>query len=229
MSQIGFGALIDHRRVQRTPKNPLDKTTIVSIFPKAIHEKKETIEPGFFNIEPGSYDRPSLLVVGTSSWWRDIDPEQPMIEIPVSSIVVADSVIKDWANGLFMCDMGESMPGLFFLPGEKSLIEVKTNYRGELERAHKRQRNWYHKLVEAGDILWARSGGNPISISDDMRLAAQELGIKDKSWMADFSTIQMTECKACGQLVKPGFPICANCKTIVNMELYKQLELQQAQ
>ena len=83
------GQFPSHRMAMRAPVNPLDKSTVVSIFPREIHEIKHTLIPGEFYIPPGSYENPSILVVGPSSWWRDIDPDQPLIEIPVSSVLIA--------------------------------------------------------------------------------------------------------------------------------------------
>src|ERR1700682_3034442 len=92
-TQMEFtGPLFNTRRLIRTSKNPLDKCTIVSIFPKAIDEVKHTIEPGKFHIAAGTFEEPAILVVGSSSWWKDIDVDQPMLEIPVSSIQIADSI-----------------------------------------------------------------------------------------------------------------------------------------
>ena len=117
-------ALANKRAVRSMP-NPLDKCTIVSIYPEKIEEFKPTITPGVFVIPPGSYDKPSTLLVESSSWWKELDNNQPLLEIQVPSILIADSVIRDWANGLFQCNMGDAMPGLFFVPGEKTVIDIK--------------------------------------------------------------------------------------------------------
>lgn len=211
------------RRTIRGPINPLDKSTIVSIYPKEVNERKCTLQPGQFVIPAGSVKHPKILVVGPSSWWRDIDEEQPLLEIPVSSIQVADSVVKDYCNGIYACDMAEAMPGLFYVPGakvgeskevdEKLTLEwVRNEYKSELERAERRQRNWYSALVKMADSLWARSNGNPLAVSDDMRLAARELNItQTKDWMKDFQMVDMVRCKACGSLKNPLYPICAAC------------------
>lgn len=220
----GIGALGATRQIQRIPGNPLDRATVVSIYPREIREVKETIEPGRFIVPAGTIKRPGLLVVGSSSWWRDFDPEMPLIEIPVWATTVAESIVRDWANGLFMCDMGESMPGLFHLPGNVTHDELIVKYKNNLLNAELRQKNWYKNLVKAGDILWARSNGNPLSISDDMRLAAQELGLKDKGWMKDVATYELINCKFCGSLLKPGFPVCPNCHNVVDHSLMKMLK-----
>ncbi len=95
LKQVGEFGGMSNRRIVRSVQNPMDRCTIISILPKAISEVKYTIEPGLFNIPPGTPEKPSTLVVGPSSWWKMIDSDQPMVEIPVSSISIADSVIKD--------------------------------------------------------------------------------------------------------------------------------------
>lgn len=216
MSIVGqFPGLADmHRRVVRAPTNPMDKSTIVSIFPKEIDEVKHTIQPGRFIIPAGSIEHPAILVVGPSSWWREIDEDQPMLEIPQSSIQIADSVVKDYSNGLLGFNAGEAGPGLFYIPGNFTVSEIRKNYSSELDKAVMRQRNWYQMLLKMADALWARSNGNPLAISDDMRLAAQELGQTTKDWMKDFSMVEMTRCIACGSLRNPSYPICATCKHV---------------
>jgi|SRR5262245_5456680 len=214
MSQVG--AFPTHaafrRRTIRGPVNPMDKSTVVSIYPKEIHEKKITLQPGEFHIMPGTYETPAVLVVGTSSWWREIDEEQPLLEIPVSSIQIADSIVRDYNNGVFGCDMSESMPGLFYVPGEYDVAGIKKNFQKELDLAQRRQLNFYSTLIRIADALWARSNGNPMAISDDMRMAAQALNQKTKDWMKDFQMVEMTRCKACGALKNPQYPICATCR-----------------
>lgn len=230
MSAVGeFPGISWKRRTIRGPINPLDKSTVVSICPKELHDRKPTIQPGEFYVPAGSPAHPSVLIVGPSSWWRDIDEDQPLLEIPVSSIQVADSVVRDYINGMLACNMADSMPGWFYVPGakdatnepvagksktaEENTIEwLKVDYKKELEAATIRQTNWYRSLIKMGDSLWARSNGNPLAISDDMRLAAKEMGLTEtKDWMKEFKMIDMVRCVACGTLKNPMYPICAAC------------------
>jgi len=214
-----------NRRLIRAPINPLDKSTVVSILPKQIDEVKHTIQPGRFIIPPGSYDKPALLVVGSSSWWKETDEGQPMLEIPHSSIQIADSIVKDYCNGILACNMGDIMPGLFYVPGSYDVEKLKKEYKKELDEALVRQRNWFSELVKLGDILWARSNGNPLTISEDMRLAANELNLTNKEWLRDVQVMELVRCKACGSLKNPAYPICPTCKAIDNPELAKKLGL----
>lgn len=213
------------RRTIRGPINPLDKSTVVSICPKELFDRKPTIQPGEFLVPKGTLENPSILIVGPSSWWRDIDEDQPLLEIPVSSIQIADSIVRDYINGMLACNMADCMPGWFYVPGcktdpkepekgdYKATVEwIKTEYKKVLADADAKQKNWYRALVKMGDSLWARSNGNPLALSDDMRLAAKELGVEStKDWMKDFSMISMVRCKACGSLKNPTYPICATC------------------
>lgn len=202
------------RRVIRAPVNPLDKATIVSIYPREIDEKKPTIQPGRFTIKPGSYDTPSLLPVGPSSWWREVDEDQPLLEIPVSSVQIADSVVKDYCNGLLGYSPDSASPGLFYVPGDITVKTIKEQYKTELDKALTRQRAWYSILMRLADSLWARSNGNPLAISDDMRMAARELGQTTKDWMSDFRMVDMVRCKACGALKNPEYPVCGTCRNV---------------
>lgn len=212
-----------NQRVIRAPVNPLDKATVISILDRDIHEVKHTIQPGRFHLKPGTYENPSLLVVGTSSWWKETDPEQPQLEIPVMAMQVADSIVKDYCNGLLACNMGDAMPGLFYLPGEISLKDVKTKFKPQLDEANRKQRGWFEALVKIADILWARTNGNPLSISDEMKLAAQSLNLKDKPWLRDFNTIKLVNCPVCGEMRDEQYPMCKHCRSIIDKEAYKQL------
>jgi hypothetical protein len=221
--------LRDKRRTIRAEVNPLDKSTIVSIFPKEIIERNPTIQPGRFHISAGSYEKPAILVVGPSSWWREIDDEQPLIEIPVSSIQIADSFVKDFCNGLLGCNMSDNMPGIFYIPGELKEIELKTKYKARLDAAQANQKRWFMTLVKLADTLWSRSNGNPLAINDMMRLACRELGIGSKEWLQDFQHVEMIRCVACGAMRNPDYPVCGACHAIIDAERAKALNLVFAQ
>jgi hypothetical protein len=214
-SQMEFtNSFLNGRRLIRAQKNPMDRCTIVSIFPQDIEEVKHTIEPGHFNIKAGKYDNPSILVIGSSSWWKDIDVDQPMLEMQRSSIEVANAVITDYCNSMLASNMGDTMPGLFFVLGEHTVAEIKMKYKTKLDEVKVKQDNWFRILVRIADSLWARTNGNPLVIWDVMRLAARELNLNDKIWLKDFQAAALVPCKACGSMRNPLFPICPSCKSI---------------
>lgn len=217
------------RRTIRAPVNPMDKTTVVSILPKWINERKATIQPGIFELPPGSFENPSVLVVGPSSWWREVDENQPLLEIPVSSIQIADSIVRDYCNGLLACNMADQMPGLFYVPGDFTAERMKKEHQPSLTLARERQKKWFLELVRIADILWSRSNGNPLAISDDARLACKQLNITNKPWLGDLQTAELIRCVACGALRNPAFPVCAQCKAIADPAKAKELGLTFAQ
>ncbi len=198
----------------RLPKNPSDKCTIVSIYPRHIVEIKHTIEPGRFELDPGSFEEPAILVVGSSSWWISRSGSQPNLEVPVFSTNIANAFVTDYCNGLLACDMVDKRPGLFFIEGNHSVIEIKTTYKDELKAADLKQRAWFLELVKLADSLWARSGGNPLAIADEARIAAKVLGMDDKPWLSDFQSAKMENCFACGSQKNPLFPVCPVCRAI---------------
>lgn len=220
MSILSIGNV--HRRTVKAPVNPTDKSTIVSIYPKELNEFKETIMPGRFILPAGSFEKPSLLVIGSSSWWREIDENQPLLEITNSSIQVADSIVKDYCKGLIGYNGADSKPGLFWVPGEFNMSGIKEKYGAMLVKAQIHQKNWYFNLVKMADALWSASNGNPLVISEDMRMAARELTLS-KDWTKDFALIQRIPCVACGTPRNADFPVCPSCHAVVDKDLAAKL------
>lgn len=227
---MGAAVFAPQRKVQRTPVNTLDKCTIVSTFPRKIIEIKETIFPGKFEIPAAPANGFSLLVVGQSSFFREeVDISAPLLEIPTGSIVMAKSIIRDWANGLVGCNMGDRMPGLFYVQGawnEITVLESRDendkSFGTLLAEARTRQKNWFLELVRIADTDWARTNQNPRSISDDSRLAAEVLQLQ-KTWMQDFVAAAKINCKACGELINPEYPVCRYCHAVVDSKKVGEL------
>jgi hypothetical protein len=204
------------RRIIRTAKNPLDKCTLVSIFPMPIEQINHSVERGKWNIEAGSYEKPAVLVMGGHSYFKDYDPEQPVLEVPVGSIQLSEAFIKDWSNGLLGCDMSNAMPGLFFVIGEHTSMEIKMKYKQKLDETKVKQDNWYAVLVRLADSLFARTSGNPLAIWDLMKIAATSLNYSDKPWLKDHQMTELSRCTACGSMRNASYPICPTCKSIDN-------------
>ena len=223
-----FRQVADSKRYIRKPKNQFDKTTIVSIFPKNIIVNYVTIEPGTYIIPAGSTKTPSFTVIGSASWWNDQGPNRPKLEITVSSPDLATAIIRDNCGSLLAARAGDRMPGVFFLPGEVNYVKLIAEYNDHLEKAEAMQKNWYEELTRVADIDWARHQGNPLVIHDDSRIAANELGRKDKPWMGQFVAIEMIPCVACGAARNPKFPICSNCHMIVDKTLANSLAITKA-
>lgn len=212
----------NNKRTIRQQTNPLDKSTVVSILPLEVKYDSPTIQPGQFVIPPGSEDKPSLLIVGPSSWWRDIGEEMPLIEIPNSSIQVADSIVRDYCNGLPEID-DNSYPGLFFIPGELTIEVIKGNYSTAFKKAVEKQKSWFNNLIRVADSDWAKTNGNPRAVSDLSKMAAKYLNLEDRPWMKSTVDTAKVACVACGNLRNPAYPICPSCNRVVDVKLAEKL------
>lgn len=213
---------LNNRRTVRSQPNPLDKATIVSVFPKKIVERKETTQPGIFTIEAGNEKDPAILVVGPSSWWRDGGEDMPLIEITNSSVQVAESIVKDYCNGF--PEINENAgPGLFFIVGECTVEDVKEKYKKALTDAITKQKNWFNNLIAMADKDWAQNNGNPRAISDLSKMAAKALNLTDRAWMKATLQAQYIACAACGNQRNPAYPICPSCNRIIDADLAKKL------
>lgn len=230
----GFAAFVQPQlQVNRIPKNPLDKCTIVSVYPNEIVETKATIQPSTYRIPAAKVDPGfSLLVVGSASWLKQMDLDQPYQEMYVGAITVAQSLITDYSNSLLGAQVGRG-PGLFYVPGEYDYKTIKGYYSVDnvkgfadlLKEAKSMQDRWFKELIRLADSMWARSNGNPLAISEDARMAAAQLGLT-KAWAQDYKSAELTNCKACGYMVNPMYPVCSNCKSVTDPVKAKELGLQ---
>lgn len=229
---IGIGSLGRNRQQQRMEPNPLDKCTIVSAFPKVIVADKPTISPGNFIVPKAAVNDFAILVIGTSSWWKSVSEDEPLLEVPCSSFQVANAIVNDFIGATLAVRGQNQKPAVFFVLGEfdkETIKAYKDKTSGKtfdmlLSEALKAQDNWYNELVRIADSLWARHNGNPLAIPDDARIAAERLNIaKNKAWMQDFKTSELKNCHACGHMVNPMYPICPNCKTVINEAKAKEL------
>ncbi len=206
-----------------TPLNPMDVSTIVSIVPrkenKPIEIIKHTLTPGVFKVPSGSYENPGILHVGSSYWLRDIDPKQPFIQVTSHSIIIAESIVKDYTGAVFG-RTADAKPGMFHVNGKLTAAEIKTQHKDKLDKAKTQQENWFKNLVKAADAMYARTNGNPLSIGDNEILAAQSLGITDRPWLMIHKHYEKLPCKACGQYNNASIIVCPNCKVILDEKAF---------
>jgi hypothetical protein len=220
-----FRSAQEAKRHVRRPVNKFDKTTIVSIFPKTITADFVTMEPSYFTIPGGSVEKPTLVTIGPASWWSDQGPNRPKLEITVDSNQMANSIIRDSCLSRLGASGGVRQPGVFVVPGEVTLSTLLKDFKPEFEKAKVLQKALYEELIRMADIDWARFQGNPLAIHDDSRIAATELGRKDKPWMGQFVAQELIPCSACGAPRNPKYPVCGACHNIIDMELAKSLNI----
>jgi hypothetical protein len=125
--------------------------------------------------------------------------------------------------------MADQMPGLFYVPGDYTVERLRKDHANLISKYAAAQKKWFLELVRIADILWSRSNGNPLSISDDARLACRQLNITNKPWLGDIQTAELVRCVACGNLRNQQFPVCPVCKAIADPVKAKELNIQFAQ
>ena len=218
-------------QIQHAPVNPLDKATIVSIYPEEIVSQNHTIFPGRFILPGAAQDDFTLLTVGTSYWVKEMPDEQPYLEMTVPATEVARSIIDDWSHGIL--GVGENRaPGLFYIPGEfnKTTIQLLPEFKVKMGTIKSRQKNWFLELVKVADVLWMRTNGNFAAIPDTCKMAALYLNIGEKPWLSKNEAIaELIRCTACGSLRNSAYPVCPTCKAVVDVEKAKSLKIQFAQ
>lgn len=225
---MSMGYLLGDSQVLKQPKNPMDRCTIVSIFPCVVEDRKVTLDPGYFKIEAGSFQNPAVLIVGSSSWYRAMYETNEVLEIPNSSILIAEDLINGYCNSAPDAIVGAAIPGLFYVVGEKTQADIKLNHKTELEAARIKQNAYWKNCINSADKMWARSNGNPMAISDQARIAVRELGIdpKSKPWMGTIEGLaNIANCPACGAMINKQFPVCSNCKTVIDKKRAEELGL----
>lgn len=222
-----------NQRVMRRPVNENDKSTIVSIFPRDIKANNPAVFPGRLHIPAAKKGEIELAVVGQSSSFKEMLEGEPLLEIPYDSFTMANSFVDDICKGVIEYVKNEQMPGLFVVYGDydkktiHGYVDKKTNrtFAQYLAEANRVQNKWFAELIKMADVLWVRTQGNPRSIDDNMKLAAIHLGQEDKPWIKLDLSVRKVSCPACGNLVDPSYPICANCKTVINAAKAKELGL----
>jgi len=190
--------------------------TIVSIYPIKI----EGIEipglfPGRFTIEKGSTDKPSLTYIGDSKHYIDIGEDRPRLTQYYSADKVAKSIVDDWMQGKWAVAPGLREPGIFWLEGHVSMMQLKRDHQDKIDAQIKMQREWFLEIVRLSDDEWSKAPGKHRLITDDARQAARILGL-DKAWISDIVMTQDTlPCPFCTTLIKKESIICYNCKQVV--------------
>lgn len=201
------------------------RCTLVSIVPFAIREYKPGLIPDTYYIPPASEEKPQILHIGNARHNVYIDETRGSLSVRDGSDEVARSLVEDFINS--QLEVGEGCyPGLFWIPGELSISEVKVRYQEEWNRIRLAHRQWLLAITKLADRDWKRYQ-NPMVVSDFQREAGRILGLKEAEhgWMgAQIEDARpMTECPACGMKINLGLAICPNCKVILDADKAKEL------
>ena len=117
----------------------MSKCTIVSLVPFEIREDKPTY-PGTFIIPGAKRDDFEILVVDNVHSFMYLDENRGSLKMPIDSNEVANSIINDYENSQLFAKPSEGIgPGIFYLDGEYSKLDIKLKFKEKLEEYRQRQ------------------------------------------------------------------------------------------
>lgn len=194
------------------------KSTVVSVVPFEIEERKPGLYPGYFKVPAAVDGEPQVLVIDNAVHYVYLDETRGSLQVRVPSYEIAASIVNDYCGSQLAVEV-DGKPGIFWVTGEVAAKDVKTKYPRELMQARELQKRWFLALVKIADDDWARYHQHK-SISDFQRYAARSLNL-DREWLLAPETI--AQCPACKNNVPVGAIVCPNCRCVIDKEAHKTL------
>lgn len=194
------------------------KCTVISLVPFQLLESKPGLIPPAFLIEASDGKTPSILHVGNSLHYVYLDDTRGSLPVRGPSDVVARSIVNDYIES--QLGIGDdARPGIFWVPGEYNLTEIKIKFSGELETAARVQEQWFLNCCRIADDDWNKYHQHNV-ISSAQRKMAVTLGwdSKQHEWMAPktVSDVNSAKCFACFSVLNnPEQSVCHVCKAIL--------------
>lgn len=206
--------------------------TIVSIYPFNIREFKPGLIPNIFRI-PAAKDDIVVFYVEDAKFPVYMDSERGSIWVTVPALLLANSIIFDFvtAQHRYLAPVPEekivgAMPGLFYLPGKISKVEIKDKHKHLIEHAISIQNSWFESLVKEADDDWVRYQKHAM-ITDVQRHACKALHI-ERAWAVELKSENFKQCPACSNRIHQQAIRCQHCGTVLDIEKFKKLSLAMA-
>lgn len=209
------------------------KCTFVSTLPFPMTEDKPGLIPSHYLIEgvqqPGDFtithidDGYHNFIVPLS------DEKAPPIKMIDTGEKICEGLITDYLGAQLAIstekrqDGFTAIPGIFFVEGVFSKDVIKAIHRDKLRIALGNTAAWFERLVKLADDDWARYHQHK-TISDVQRDACNYLGIR-REWNFEVQDVLNNLCPACKSSIHPEAIICAVCKTVLNVEEFKKLQI----
>jgi len=197
------------------------KCTVVSFVPFELLEAKPGLIPPAFLIEKSDGKTPTIIHVGNSLHYVYLDDTRGSLPVRGPSDIVAESIVRDYVDSQLGIDEF-SAPGLFWVPGEYTIAEIKVKFKDEIKSALDKQHNWFTNCCRIADDDWNKYHQHNV-ISSAQRLMAEMLGYSavEHPWMAAVRKSEMPKCNACFSLLNDAAQtVCHVCKaSLVQKEL----------
>lgn len=198
--------------------------TVVSLVPVDLREEKPGLVPPRFCIPASDGKHPQVLHIGTATHFVYLDEARGSLPVRNPPDWVAKSVVDDFISAqLRISEVAK--PGLFFVAGKWSSVEIQAKFKVQLEQAWIMQQNWMMEVCKLADDDWNKFHQHNV-VSDTQRKFAQMLGwrVEEHEWMSPRTTLQSTMCPSCGKLAPLNAVVCQECKCILDAEKYKELK-----
>jgi hypothetical protein len=209
------------------PSRSNDISTVISMLPYPLNERKPGLVPGVFEIP---YCPPNEIVLFNVERCQHsvyLDHNRPRLIVPDPSDLVARSIVEDHKCAMICYEHGIAEPGLGWVWGEylntpdgkRSLVN---DHAPLLKTMTGLQVEWYKRLLQMADDDWARYHQHKF-VTQLQRTAAEVLGQTNRDWMIEHKIEEaLSKCKLCFAQVHPEACICPTCHGILDMERYKR-------
>lgn len=204
-----------------------DISTVISILPIGISEKKPGLVPGEYSIPPVNDPMKDInvLIVSRARFPVYIDENRPSLIVPEPSDRVCDSICRDFSIGLMGYEPGKAEPGLTWISGNHGPVEIESKMPDQMKLLRARQMEWFKNLVTIADDDWSKLHMRR-AISGLQRVACRCLNL-DREWNIDIEIekqldIDMTPCKFCRAPIHHEAIVCMHCQGILNIARYKK-------
>ena len=156
-----------------------DISTVISILPFGISERKPGLIPGEYSI-PGVKDPTKevhTLRVGRARFPVYVDEHRPAIIVPEPSDRVCAAIVRDFVTGIAGHDPGKAEPGLAWMRGAFTPEETEKKFPAETTQLREFQNNWFVNLVAIADDDWSKLHMRR-SVSSLQKVACRLLGLE---------------------------------------------------
>lgn len=206
---------------------PRDVSTVVSILPYQLEERKPGLIPGVFRfpkVEKGDF---FLLSVERCVHPVYLDEARPRLIVPDPSDMVAMSIVNDHKASVhgYVPDVAE--PGIAWVYGEwGNTEEGKKRFKAEqaalLTDMVRKQEAWFNTVIQLADDDWSRYHRHSF-ITPIQKHAALYFGLA-KDWLIEQDIKEaMSRCKFCFQMIDPRATICAHCHGDQSKDQYQNV------
>lgn len=206
----------------------MSKVTLVSTLPFKLTEHKPGLNPSYYEVPAAEYNDISTIVIEDGFHLLLIpltDSKVPPMRITDTAEQIAASLIRDYVSAKLAIDLETgAIPGLFWVEGKMSTLEIKQRFPHKVEVALHQTTLWFENLVKLADDDWAKSKQHR-SISGEQRDACNFLNL-EREWNFSAQAELNNLCFACKSVVHPEAIICSVCKAILNQVAYDKKKSQ---